>query len=35
MSLTNWNGNGSPFAGGQNATFVGLDNYSACSRATG
>lgn len=29
VSLTSWNGNGSPFAGGQNATFVGLDNYSA------
>ena len=29
VSLTSWNGNGSPFAGGQNARFVGLDNYSA------
>jgi multiple sugar transport system permease protein len=29
VSLTSWNGNGSPFAGGQNATFVGLQNYSA------
>ena len=29
VSLTTWNGNGSPFGGGENATFVGLDNYSA------
>lgn len=27
VSLTNWNGNGSPFVGGQYAKFVGADNY--------
>lgn len=29
VSLTSWNGNGSPFGGGENARFVGLDNYTA------
>lgn len=29
VSMTTWNGNGSPFGGGQNAEFVGLNNYSA------
>ncbi|HRW17830.1 MAG TPA: sugar ABC transporter permease [Dermatophilaceae bacterium] len=29
VSLTNWNGNGSPFAGGDNAQFVGLRNYTS------
>ncbi|HET7396968.1 MAG TPA: sugar ABC transporter permease [Intrasporangium sp.] len=29
VSLTNWNGNGSPFAGGQNAQFVGMQNYTS------
>ncbi|KYH46369.1 carbohydrate ABC transporter permease [Branchiibius sp. NY16-3462-2] len=27
VSMTNWNGNGSPFVGGQYAQFVGADNY--------
>ncbi len=29
VSLTNWNGNGSPFAGGEGAQFVGLRNYTS------
>ena len=29
VSLTKWNGNGSPFSGGENAKFVGLSNYTA------
>jgi multiple sugar transport system permease protein len=29
VSMTTWNGNGSPFTGGENARFVGVDNYSA------
>jgi multiple sugar transport system permease protein len=29
VSLTNWNGNGSPFAGGDNARLVGAQNYTA------
>jgi len=29
VSLTNWNGNGSPFGGGDNAQFVGLKNYTS------
>ena len=29
VSLTSWNGNGSPFTGGPNAEFVGLQNYTA------
>jgi multiple sugar transport system permease protein len=29
VSLTNWNGNGSPFVGGDNAQFIGLKNYTS------
>ncbi|KGN42204.1 ABC transporter permease [Knoellia aerolata DSM 18566] len=29
VSLTSWNGNGSPFTGGENAKFVGVDNYTS------
>ncbi|WP_404383152.1 sugar ABC transporter permease [Knoellia locipacati] len=29
VSLTSWNGNGSPFTGGKNAAFVGVDNYTS------
>ncbi|MFC7492147.1 MULTISPECIES: carbohydrate ABC transporter permease [unclassified Knoellia] len=29
VSLTSWNGNGSPFTGGENAQFVGVDNYTS------
>ena len=29
VSMTTWNGNGSPFTGGENARFVGLQNYTA------
>ena len=29
VSLTSWNGNGSPFGGGENAKFVGVDNYTS------
>ena len=29
VSLTSWNGNGSPFTGGKNAPFVGVDNYTS------
>lgn len=29
VSFTNWNGNGSPFAGGENAEFVGAENYTS------
>jgi multiple sugar transport system permease protein len=29
VSLTSWNGNGSPFTGGENAQFVGARNYTA------
>lgn len=29
VSLTNWNGNGSPFNGGDNAQFIGLRNYTS------
>ena len=27
VSLTNWQGNGSPFTGGEGARFVGAQNY--------
>lgn len=29
VSLTSWNGNGSPFGGGENAQFVGVKNYTS------
>lgn len=29
VSLTSWNGNGSPFQGGENAKFVGVSNYTS------
>jgi len=29
VSFTNWNGNGSPFQGGQNAQWVGASNYTS------
>ena len=29
VSLTSWNGNGSPFTGGENAKFVGVENYTS------
>jgi multiple sugar transport system permease protein len=29
VSFTNWNGNGSPFSGGQNAEWVGTQNYTS------
>ena len=29
VSFTNWNGNGSPFQGGQNAAWVGAQNYTS------
>ena len=32
VSLTSWNGNGSPFTGGKNAQFVGVDNYTVAVR---